>query len=586
VKAPIACAMPLALIIAASPVAAQGRDAASTAPTTAAISGAVVTAGQTPRPVRRAVVTLNSADPRIGHTAVTDDNGRFTFVNLPPARYSLTATKQGWVPSSYGAKAIGRPGRALQVAPGERANVTISMSRAAVITGTVLDQFGQPLTGVSVRVMKYSYAAATGDRRLSPVFASASGPDERGAFRIFGLPPGEYYVAAENPSTSFMAAGRDLHLTSDVDVQEALSAAQAGPAVPAADVPQSTVSFSQIFYPGTPSVAQATPISLAAGEERGGVDFAVTYSPMARVEGTVVAPDGTPAVARLNLVINDPNGGTLGIQGIRGAQSDADGHFAFAEVPPGAYVLTAVTSLPAAAPEERPRVLSGAAELDVSSNLSGVSVTLQEGVTVSGVLRFDGTGTPPDFRALRVSLDPVQNPSGITVATTGQAPTTADGRFSLSGVTPGRYRLTVSRPSPQLPWILRSAVILGQDAVDVPIDVRQNTADAVVTLTDRLSDLTGKVENAGATDYTMILYSADRAHWFPRSRRVITARTAMDGAFSFRNVPPGEYLLAPVEDVEPGEWYDPAFLQRLAPGALHVTILEGEKKVQNVRIGG
>src|SRR4029079_5258168 len=126
------------------------------------------------------------------------------------------------------AKAIGRPGRALPIAAGERANVTITLARAAVITGTVLDQFGQPLSGFALRVMKYSYAAGTGERRLSPVFASSSGPDERGAFRIFGLPPGEYYVAATNSSAPF-AGGRDLHLTSDVDVQEALNAAPAGP---------------------------------------------------------------------------------------------------------------------------------------------------------------------------------------------------------------------------------------------------------------------------------------------------------------------------------------------------------------------
>ena len=38
--------------------------------------------------------------------------------------------------------------------------------------------------------------------------------------------------------------------------------------------------------------------------------------------------------------------------------------------------------------------------------------------------------------------------------------------------------------------------------------------------------------------------------------------------------------------VEPGEWYDPAFLQRLLPSAVKVTVAEGEKKVQDLKIGG
>ena len=66
----------------------------------------------------------------------------------------------------------------------------------------------------------------------------------------------------------------------------------------------------------------------------------------------------------------------------------------------------------------------------------------------------------------------------------------------------------------------------------------------------------------------------------------MTARVASDASFSFRNVAPGDYLLAPVDDVEPGEWFDPSFLQRLSESAVHVTIGEAEKKVQDIRIGG
>ena len=74
--------------------------------------------------------------------------------------------------------------------------------------------------------------------------------------------------------------------------------------------------------------------------------------------------------------------------------------------------------------------------------------------------------------------------------------------------------------------------------------------------------------------------------WVAPARRILTVKTALDGTFSFRNVPPGDYLVGAVDDVEQGEWYDPGFLQRLLPTSMKVSIAEGEKKVQDIRVGG
>ena len=179
----------------------------------------------------------------------------------------------------------------------------------------------------------------------------------------------------------------------------------------------------------------------------------------------------------------------------------------------------------------------------------------------------------------------VQSANPVSIAT-GRMNIDADGRFTLTGVTAGRYRLVVNVPAP---WIARSSIVGGQDTLDVPVDIRSSVSGAVVTFTDRASELSGTIAGAGpggAPDYTLILFPENRAQWVSPSRRIMTARTANDGTFSFRNVPPGEYRLAAVQDVEPGEWFDPAFLQRLLPSAMTVAIAEGEKKVQDIRLGG
>ena len=192
---------------------------------------------------------------------------------------------------SYGARATGRPGRSIAMADGERASVTIALPRGAVITGVLRDQHGHPPPGARLRVMRYGYAVNSGERRLTAVWASSWGPDERGAYRIWGLAPGDYYIAVAGP-TEMMSRSSDLHLTSDVDVQEAQRAAHAGPGTPITDVPQRAVTVATVFYPGTGSAAQATPVTVRAGEERSGIDFTIGYVGAGHVSGTVQGPDG------------------------------------------------------------------------------------------------------------------------------------------------------------------------------------------------------------------------------------------------------------------------------------------------------
>jgi protocatechuate 3,4-dioxygenase beta subunit len=559
---------------------AQTRDGAAVVSAgTGAISGTVVTEDAAAQPVRRAVVTLNSQDRLVGRTAISDDEGRFAFVSLPQGRYSLSAQKQGWVTGAYGAKAVGRPGRTLQLASGERATATIRIARGAVISGTILDQFGQPIAGATVRAMKNGYELSTGQHRLSPVGVAAS-PDERGAYRIYGLAPGDYYISVTN-ATPASDGGRDLHLTSDVDVQDALKTSSQPIGVPPVDVPQPEVGFAQVFYPGTTSVPQAIPITVKAGEERTGVDFAVTYTSTTHVSGVVTSPVGQPMPAVVFLA--DPASRFAGAFRVAHVTTGPDGRFTFSDIVPGPYVLSAQDMMPASAEGH----LGTFSDLDVPPDgVTGLTIALQDDLTVSGMLKYDGASPGPGLSSLQVQLS--RDDVGIPTRSAGGPTTAADGRFTLrSGVLPGRYRVVISLPGPPQRWRVRSATILGQDALDNAVDIRQNVTDAVITITDQISTLTGTLESSGvAADYTLILFASDPGYWRPLSRRILTSRIAGDGTYSFANVPPGDYWLAPVDDVEPGDWFDPSFLERIEPAAIKVTIGEGEKKTQDLHAGG
>jgi len=85
-------------------------------------------------------------------------------------------------------------------------------------------------------------------------------------------------------------------------------------------------------------------------------------------------------------------------------------------------------------------------------------------------------------------------------------------------------------------------------------------------------------------DYFVVALPADRALWLPNSRRIQSARPGTDGAFSIRDLPAGAYLLAALTDLEPDDLTMPSFLEQLAAQALPVTVRDGERTVQNIRI--
>jgi hypothetical protein len=214
-------------------------------------------------------------------------------------------------------------------------------------------------------------------------------------------------------------------------------------------------------------------------------------------------------------------------------------------------------------------------------------LTLQPGMTIGGRIAFEGTTPiPADLSRMRINVSPVNPGSGGELASNVNGVVDATGRFSVTGVVPGRYRVMASGAQG---WRLSSSIVSGQDTLDFPIEVKpsQNVSGLVITMTDKEAELTGAIVDEKAQpapDYTIVLYAADREFWTPGSRRIFTQRPGTDGQFTFRNMPPGDYRIAPVLDPEPGTWFDPAFLQQLDSNALRVPIGAGEKKVQNLRI--
>lgn len=626
-----------------------GRDVAPTPVVgTSSLAGRVVADDSTGQPIRRARVTITSIDAGVIRTATTDDAGRYSFGSLPASRYTLSVNKPGYVRMTYGAKRADRPGTPVTVGEGQQlTGLDMALTRGGVITGRVLDETGQPAFGASIRVMQYR--TVQGERTLMPAalgLVSSESTDDRGMYRLYGLPPGEYVVSA----TPRASTSGEIRAMTDAEIRQAIAAAQqsaglsgsiaagrsggAGAPGTAPAVPReyATVGYAPVYYPGTTQAASAATITIGAGEERSSVDFQLQLVRTAKIEGTVVVPPGIPPESvQLAMTPGGPNAvpGALPITLLTRVSPGPDGKFTYSAVAPGQYTITARATQRApnapAAPGGRgggevvgftriggagdaPMMLSmggggggpaywATAEVSVDgANLSNITLSLQPGMTVSGRIQFDAKkmSAPTDFSRARVQMLPVQTGGGPTVVTLGSMPSTtidASGRFTFSGVTPGRYRVEASMPMELgAGWRLKSVVVKGRDAFDFPLDIGpgEDVSDAVVTFTDVTQEVSGTLQDATgrpAPDYTIVVFPADRRLWTaPMTRRIRAVRPGTDGRFTVPNLPAGEYRIAALTDIAPGEQTDPAFLEELVNASVAFALGDGEKKTQDLRI--
>jgi len=204
---------------------------------------------------------------------MTADDGSFAFDRVPAERFTLAATKDGYVAMGYGATRTGRSGIGVDVADGQTVRVSIRLPRGAVITGTVVDVDGLPAQGMAVTALARRHATWQGERYLEVGVPRPALSDDRGVYRIFGLPAGDYVVAAQ-PRTRVGVPGAEVRTVGRGVVSEKGQV------------------MTQIFHPGATEAGRASRVTLRAGEERSGIDIQLQYVALARISGMVPARSG------------------------------------------------------------------------------------------------------------------------------------------------------------------------------------------------------------------------------------------------------------------------------------------------------
>jgi hypothetical protein len=541
------------------------RDDGSAAKGTARISGRVV-AADSGSPLRRAQVRVTSTEARANRSVTTDNEGRYEVTGLPAARYRLQVNKAGYVTLEYGQSRPFEAGKPLDLTDGQVLDkIDFSLPRGSVITGRVTDEFGEPFADAQVQAMRYQFI--NGERQLVSVGRTAT-TDDIGQFRLFGLMPGDYIVRASARGNQPVAA-----------------------VIAAVEEPSG---YPVTYYPGTSDLAQAQIVTVALGQELTSVAFPLSPARLARVSGTVMSSTGGPLVGAV-VVARPIAGGGAGPMNVGGGnQVRADGTFTISNLPPGDYTIDV---------QQRPRNLQNFQIGDLSqlefasvpltvsgSDISGLTILTTTGVTASGRVVFQGqAGQKPNARGMQVSALGQQGRPGM-MAFAGRAlgggRVNDDGTFELRGLAGPQIIRATGVPAG---WTVKSITIDGADITDGPFEFKpgDNVSTLVVTLTDRVSEVTGTVRDtkgAPVADFALVVFAEDARLWRPQSRYVATTRPNQNGTFSIKGLPPGRYLAAVVASFENGLQNDPAVLEQLRSGSSAFVLGDGQALNLNLQM--
>jgi Carboxypeptidase regulatory-like domain len=526
---------------------AQAQVAESKAGT-ATVSGRVILKGEPARGVMVIMQTQNqnaSNAPR----ARTDDSGRFHFTGLPAGRYSVSALAPGYA-STEDSNFPGMRGKTLNLTDGEKVeNLELEIKRGGVIAGRVTDSQGRPVIEERLNLSKLD-----ANNQPRGIFYYSQNfdmyqTDDRGLYRIFGLPEGRYLVSvgyAESPGSAFITSRREF--------------------------------YPRVFYPDATSESEAKVIQVSEGSEATNIDITVHDPKQTQdVYGRVVdAGSGLP-VAGVEVVLGGVMGDgryTGGYSG-SGARSGPNGEFRMFGVLPGKYAILARPDEPSGG-----GFISDPVIVDIGEDTAiGVEVRVRQGASISGVVVIEGTNDPKiQAKLSQISLFAFVRLTGQgpSAPSRGFAKVNADGSFRIGGLQSGKVTISMGgSPDTRGLAIARIEHNGGPASEGIEVDAgEQVTGVRVVLLYGTLAIRGGFRIIGGAAPAGYKFYATARRVDQPAQNQQ-GAEIDARGQFVIENLPPGEYEIGVSPFFNPdGQQLNPE-IRRLISSVKERVVLSG-----------
>jgi hypothetical protein len=452
---------------------------------------------------------------------------RSNSANSPPGSYGFLCFKPGYGPNS-------RPLHDVILGPGEIADdVEIELSPPGVISGRVLDAEGNPLPGIKVQAEqpRRLYRNARIERRGDAM------TDDRGDYRIWGLPAGRYYVRAgeERPGTS--------------------------------------LAYTPAYFPSAMDLEASGQVRLDWGSEAGGVDIRLAPAAPTVLRGVLRNSVTGEAVGRR--MIRIVRRGSRFDRSVLTPTTRADGSFQVDGLPPGPYRLLA---------QDRESQLFARVDVQLVEDPAVTAILdLAPGVEVSGVARMERPSVQRLRDAPRSAYSRVQLTNrDVGALGGGEAELDSDGNFVIKYVAPGNHQIgTTCRLDGG--YVVRASVG-GRELPNlrVPVSSGVPTKELEIWCSSKTGKLRWTIRPApDASPYDRLpqlrlwLRPIDDSPWnFINPYGVYGS--GHPGAYPGLSVRPGRHMVYAISSLLEINWDDPQVVQALAPYGQTVEIKPGE----------
>ena len=540
----------------AGSLAAQNGEApvsAQPAATDAGLEGIVVSSVGG-APLRKAAVRLISSDEtqkEEGESAVTDSQGHFSFTGLPARDYILSVSHPGYVtPSRHGENAVLH----YTLAAGQQIkDIVVRLTPAAVLRGRVTDADGDPIDQIDVVAIPVGKKSPAGE----------SNTNDLGEFRIYGLPPGRYYVQA-SPRTEMLAAMSRPSKTQ-------------------------TSAYVPTFYPATTNRRAATALDLHAGGEAS-VNIALQEANLYPVSGILLNGKGAPVQLGMVTAANEGSqaGGTPVTNGKFELRLPA-GHYTLIGVGIGSGEQSFGFGIVAG---QGPGPGQASKTIDVpEGGLRNIELRVPAdkgpAVQLSGRVRVEGGAALPNFsifvqlqERFSASIDQEDEDDVATEPrSVGGGFIKPDGTFEMKNVPPDTCQVLVfcNGVSTQ-DWYTKAAYVNGRDVLNSGLTVSDSDLQLDVVLSPRGGSAEGIVKDKDdhALSDVRVVFVPDESRG-NRHDLYQTADTDQNGKFTVRGSEPGRYTAYAFDDDNYGVWFTPETLKQYKDYGVPVNISAAEK---------
>ena len=466
-------------------------------------------------------------------STTADGDGRFSFDDLAPGRYMVTAYHHGYVSMGPG-QAGTRPRMAAVLAPGQNLDdFIVALTPGGAISGHITNAASKPLAEVTLQVLKRGYQSG----HLELVEVASAQTSKSGEFRVVFLPPGKYFLRAMF-----------------------LDAPPLKPGVDQAYVPT--------YYSGTTEQSQAIPLVLRPGEELGGMDMVLAPRRTFRVKGRVLDALTKSPVGESEVTLVDKEG-TINPSPYH-TTADAKGNFELTGVPPGEYVAVAekVTDVGKLDPRRGQKFVS-----ITDANVSGVELAIANGVEVSGRIRVEGKGTV-ELSQMSGNLEATEAWASESTAEIEAAHVSSDGSFAFYDVPEGTYRIHFSPAPPGYYVKSGGGGAVEESSIAVARGLAVRGLDFVLSPGAARIEGTALLDQQPDAGVTVVLVPSGERRTQPRYYRHAVADR--QGKFIMQSLTPGDYKVFAFEEIERGALMDPDFLAEYEGSGKEVSVREGD----------